>query len=156
MRLLAVGSLLVALAVPVSGCARGSQEVEPSPAVRAELEAARDTVWRAWFDNDQEALRRLLPAEFIGINPGEEAWDDRDEAIAGAAEFVQAGGKLLRLGFPESAFQLYGDVAFVYSRFEVEMLQGVDTIRLAGRSTEVFHRRNNTWVNPGWHLDSGR
>lgn len=129
---------------------------EPSAAVRAELEAARDTVWRAWFDNDQDALGQLLPPEFIGIDPGEEAWSNRAKAMAGAAEFAEAGGRLLRLGFPESAFQVYGNVAFVYSRYEVEMLQGDDTVRLAGRSTEMFQRRNGRWVNPGWHLDSGR
>jgi hypothetical protein len=147
--------LLVALTAPALGCGRPAGP-EPSAAVRAELEAARDTVWRAWFDNNQDALGQLLPPEFIGIDPGEEAWSNRAKAMAGAAEFAASGGRLLRLGFPESAFQVYGDVAFVYSRYEVEMLQGNDTVRLAGRSTEVFQRQNGRWVNPGWHLDSGR
>jgi len=101
-------------------------------------------------------LQRLLPAEFVGIDSGEGAWINREQALEGAREFVQGGGSLLRLGFPESAFQVYGDVAFVYSRYELELLRGSDTIRLAGRATEVFRRRGRTWINPGWHLDSGR
>jgi hypothetical protein len=147
--------LLVGLVAPALACGRPAGP-EPSAAIRAELEAARDTVWRAWFENDQEALGQFLPPEFVGIDPGEEAWSNRAKAMAGAAEFARGGGRLLRLGFPESAFQVYGNVAFVYSRYEVEMLQGSDTVRLAGRSTEVFQRRNGRWVNPGWHLDSGR
>jgi hypothetical protein len=140
----------------MGGCARPPQAPEPSPAVRAELEAARDTVWRAWFRNDQETLQRLLPAEFVGINSGEGAWINRDQALEGAREFSRNGGSLLRLDFPESAYQVYGDVAFVYSRYELDLLQGSDTIRLAGRATEVFRRQGRTWINPGWHLDSGR
>jgi hypothetical protein len=26
----------------------------------------------------------------------------------------------------------------------------------SGRGTEIFLRRGGCWVNPGWHLDSGR
>jgi hypothetical protein len=147
--------LLVGLVATSSACSRPAGP-DPSAEIRAELEAARDTVWRAWFDNDQETLGQLLPPEFVGIDPGEEAWSNRAKAMAGATEFARGGGRLLRLGFPQSAFQVYDNVAFVYSRYEVEILQGADTVRLAGRSTEVFQRRNGRWVNPGWHLDSGR
>lgn len=156
MRQLAGYALLVGLVAPSLACGRPSGGPTPSPALRAALEAARDTVWRAWFENDQEALGQLLPEEFIGINAAEETWINRAQAAEGAAEFARGGGRLLRLGFPESAFQVYGDAAFVYSRYELDILQGTDTIRLAGRSTEVFQRRNGRWVNPGWHLDSGR
>jgi hypothetical protein len=48
------------------------------------------------------------------------------------------------------------DAACVYSRYELALLMGTDTVRLTGRSTEVFLRRNGRWVNPGWHLGSGR
>lgn len=34
---------------------------------RAELIAARQAIWTAWFANDTETLRSMLPPEFVGI-----------------------------------------------------------------------------------------
>ncbi len=45
----------------------------PSPGMAAvgldpEILALREAAWRAWFSGDEAALRRILPADFIGLD----------------------------------------------------------------------------------------
>ena len=63
----------------------------------------------------------------------------------------------MRLEYPRTEIRLYGDVAILYTTyvFEVESPDGKRETS-AGRGTEIFVRRNGRWVNPGWHLDSGK
>ncbi len=123
---------------------------------RRELLAARENVWRAWFANDRGQLEILIPDETIAINAGEEAWLNRAQVLATAKEFVDGGGKLLRLEFPHTEIQLYGDVAILYSRYVLEMENKGQRETQSGRGSEIFVRRGGRWVNSGWHLDSGR
>ena len=46
-----------------------------------------------------------------------------------------------------------GDVAIVYSRYQVETEVGGKRKLSPGRVTEVFVRRHGKWINPGWHTD---
>jgi ketosteroid isomerase-like protein len=126
-----------------------------SPAVRKQILAAREAVWRAWFTNDQEELARLVPEETIAVNAGEEAWGDRTQILARSGEFVKNGGKLVSLDFPRTEIQLYGDVAILYTTYSTETVVGGESQTLSGRGTEIFVRRGGHWVNSGWHLDSG-
>jgi len=124
--------------------------------LREEILAARETVWRAWFENDRSALERLIPQEAIAIGAGIEAWRDRSEILAGAGDFVGQGGRLIALDFPRTEIQLYGDVAILYTSYSFTYDNGSgEPKRLAGRGTEIFVRRDGGWVNTGWHLDSG-
>lgn len=124
--------------------------------LREEILAAREKVWRAWFANDRSALEWMIPQETIAIGAGIEAWRGRPEILAGAAGFVEQGGRLLELEFPKTEIQLYGDIAILYTlyAFTYQDSEGEPT-RLSGRGTEIFVRRDEGWVNPGWHLDSG-
>jgi ketosteroid isomerase-like protein len=123
---------------------------------RAELLAVRDSAWYAWFGNDQAKLKELLPADALTIGAGEPAWRDRDGVLQAAAAFAASGSKLTRLAFPRTEVQAYGDTAFVYSLYELD-LEGPQGKRSAsGRATEIFVRRDGRWIHPGWHLDSGR
>lgn len=126
------------------------------PRIRDELYAARDAIWRAWFANDRAVLMRMLPENFVGIGWGGGVWDDRQRALDGAAEHQRQGGRLVRLEFPYSEIQLFGDVALVYSEYLVEGESGGQRYTQRGRVTEVFVRRDGGWINPAWHLDSGR
>ena len=122
---------------------------------RERLLAAREAVWRAWFTNDRPHLEATIPPETVAINAGEEAWVDREAVLRGARELVASGAKLVRLEFPRTEFQVYGDVAILYSRYELELeSDGVRQVQ-AGRGTEVFVLREGRWLNAGWHLDSG-
>jgi hypothetical protein len=50
----------------------------------------------------------------------------------------------------------YGFTAVVYSSYAYELEIGGQHHNQAGRVTEVFVRRKGQWVNPGWHMDSGK
>jgi hypothetical protein len=125
------------------------------PALSAELLSARESVWRAWFDNDRRALEASLPEHVIAINNGDTTWQDRRAVLASAETFARDGGKLVRLAFPRTEFQVYGDVAILYSLFELEIEQRGNRSVQRGRATEIFIRRGGRWQNAGWHLDSG-
>jgi len=123
---------------------------------RQELLAAREAVWRAWFAGDLRQLEAVIPDETIAVNAGEEAWLKRAQVLASAKGFVEGGGKLVRLEFPHTEIQLYGEVAILYSRYVLEMENKGQRETQSGRGTEIFVRRNGRWLNSGWHLDSGR
>ncbi|HEY7696848.1 MAG TPA: nuclear transport factor 2 family protein [Vicinamibacteria bacterium] len=134
-----------------------SQEPQPvSKALREESLANREAVWRAYFANDREKLEELLPQDTIAIDAGEEIWHDRGAVLAGAADFAASGAKLVRLEFPRTEIQVYGDTIILYTRYSYELENGGARETYSGRGTEVFVNRRGKLVNVGWHLDSGR
>ena len=118
---------------------------------------AREAVWRAYFANDRAALEKLIPEETIAIESGgNNKWSNRQMIFEGSAEFAKSGGKLLKLEFPKTEIQVYGSTAVVYSNYSYELDTGGQRVNQAGRVTEVFVLRKGQWVNPGWHMDSGK
>ena len=99
------------------------------------------------------ALEREVPPETIAISASETKWENQKEIIQGAADFHAAGGKLLRLEFPRTEIQRYGDVAMLYSQYVLETEMNGKRSTEAGRATEIFVLRDGRWVNPGWHTD---
>ncbi|MGA9392441.1 MAG: nuclear transport factor 2 family protein [Candidatus Sulfotelmatobacter sp.] len=118
-----------------------------------ELLKARETVWRAWFAGDTETLKELVPPETIVMSGGEEKWKNQADVVRSAAEFHAKGGKLLRLQFPRTEVQRFGDVAIVWSSYVVDV--EVEGKRSSGssRATEIFVWQHGRWTNPGWHTD---
>ena len=125
-------------------------------AVHQELFATREAVWRAWFQHDEAALRRIVTKDLIAIGAGMETWEGLEATVASSERFVRDGGKLLSLTFPKTEVQRYGDVAIVYSLYAAELERSGKRSTLAGRATEVFVRRGGRWEHPGWHLDMGK
>lgn len=123
--------------------------------LRAELIAARQAIWTAWFANDVDVLMAMLPPEFVGIGFGGGPFDTRESALRGAADFASGGGRLVRLEFRDDRIQVFGDVATMLSNYTIEFEAGGTTTTQGGRATEVFVRRGGQWLNPAWHLDSG-
>lgn len=122
----------------------------------AELLNAREAVWRAWFADDRAALEKVLPEDTIAINNGAEKWEHRAEVLESAKQFAAGGGKLISLSFPHVEVQSFGDVAILYSLWTAEIeVNGQHSVSSV-RATEVFVRRKGQWLNPGWHLDSGK
>jgi hypothetical protein len=150
-------ALVVANLVAVGGRAQAQDSSHTARTVarpvRAELLAAREAIWRAWFNNNRAQLDALLPQDVIAINNGDTTWQDRAAILASAEEFAHGGGKLIRIAFPRTEFQVYGNAAILYSIFELEQ-DGKRTVQ-RGRATEIFARRGGRWQNAGWHLDSG-
>lgn len=117
---------------------------------------AREAVWRAYFAGDRATLEKLIPDETIAIEAGDNNWSNRQTILDGSAQFAKSGGKLVRLEFPKTEIQVYGLTAVVYSNYAYELETGGQRITRAGRVTEVLVLRNGQWVNPGWHMDSGK
>lgn len=118
---------------------------------------AREAVWRAYFANDRATLEKLIPEETIAIEAGDNRnWSNRQTIFDGAAQFAKSGGRLVKLEFPKTEIQVYGNTAVVYSNYSYELETGGQHVNQIGRVTEIFVWRKGQWVNPGWHMDSGK
>ena len=73
-----------------------------NPADSSDLLKVRETVWRSWFANDADTLRRLVPPETIVISSGETQWKHQPDVLRTAAQFQADGGRLVRLEFPRT------------------------------------------------------
>src|SRR5437016_9183098 len=117
---------------------------------------AREAVWRAWFAGDRAALEKLIPEETIAIESGDNKWSNRQTILDGSAQFAKSGGKLIKIDFPKTEIQVYGSTAVIYSNYAYELETGGQRSNPFGRVTEVFVLRKGQWINPGWHMDSGK
>jgi hypothetical protein len=133
-----------------------SKPMTISPETRQRILTAREAVWRAWFANDRATLEKLIPEEVIAIGNGEENWANRAKIFADAKGFVEAGGKLVRLEFPKTEIQVYGNTVLVYTTYVYETEMNGTRSTGSGRATEMFVRRGDELVNVGWHMDSGK
>jgi hypothetical protein len=116
----------------------------------------REAVWRDYFAGSRAALEKALPANFIGIGWGDgERFGDRPKIVAGSEGFARSGGKLTRLEFPETKIQAYGNVAVIYTTYDLD-LESADGKRSThkGHGTEIFVKERGAWTHPGWHLDN--
>jgi hypothetical protein len=125
-----------------------------SPDERSQLLTVREAVWRSWFANDVSTLRQLVPPGTIVISAGEPQWKHQTEVLQSAVQFQADGGKLVRLEFPRTEIQRFGNVAILYSEYIVETeMKGKRSVS-SGRATEVFVLHDGQWTNPGWHTDA--
>jgi hypothetical protein len=123
--------------------------------VRKQLLDARTTAWQSFFRKDIAVVERILAPELIAIQQNSERWDNRARLIAIAKAIHEQGVQLLRLEFPHTEIQLFGDVAILYYTYIFETgLNGKSEVD-AGRGTEIFVRRDGNWIDVGWHLDNG-
>jgi ketosteroid isomerase-like protein len=135
-----------------------AQMAAPRPVgdqLKKRLLDAREAVWRAFFAGDRATLEKLLPEETLAIEAGDNNWSNRQKILDDAIEFAK-NGKLLKLEFPKTEIQMYGFTAVLYSNYSYELEIGGQHSNHSGRVTEVFVLRKGQWVNPGWHMDSGR
>jgi Domain of unknown function (DUF4440) len=133
-----------------------SQSRSVTPEIRQRVLSAREAVWKAWFENDRPALERLIPEEAIAIETETEAWSNRAAILAGARRFAESGAKLVKLEFPKTEMQIYGNAIIIYTSFSYEIEAKGKRTKTSGRGTEIFIQRGNELVNAGWHLDSGK
>ena len=133
-----------------------SQPTTVGSRMREYILAEREKVWRAWFANDRATLEKLIPEEVIAIHNGGEGWSNRAEVLAGAQRFAENGGKLVRLEFPKTEIQVYGNTVLIYTTYVFETDVKGQRSTTSGRATEMFVRRGNELVNVGWHMDAGK
>jgi hypothetical protein len=123
--------------------------------VRRELLDARETAWRSFFQKDLAVVERILGPELIAIQQNSDHWDNRTRLITLAKTMNEQGVQLLRLEFPRTEIQLFGDTAILYYTYVFETgLKGKSVVD-GGRGTEVFVHRDGKWIDVGWHLDNG-
>jgi hypothetical protein len=122
----------------------------PDGRAREELLKARRAVWDAWFGGDTAALLKLLPPETVALGPGD--WHHRDEIVKGSEAFARSGGKLVRLEFPQTEIQGYGDVFIFYTSYVFETEEGGRRTTQSGKATEMFVHRDGALLNTGWQL----
>ena len=127
-----------------------------SPEMRQRILSAREAVWKAYFANDRAALEKLIPEEAIAIEVGSEEWSNRAAILAGAQRFGDSGAKLVKLEFPKTELQVYGNTVVVYTTYVYEIDANGKHETRSGRGTEIFVYRNGALVNTGWHLDAGK
>lgn len=127
-----------------------------TPEMRQRILTAREAVWRAWFTNDRAALEKFIPDEAIAIDDGSADWSNRTAILAGAKSFADSGAKLVKLEFPKTELQVYGNTVIVYTTYLYEIETSGQRTARSGRATEMFVRRGDTLVNVGWHLDSAK
>jgi ketosteroid isomerase-like protein len=99
-------------------------------------------------------LDKLVPADTIVLEVAQEKpFVKKAEILEAAKQLAQSGQKLVRLEFPQTEMQVYGNTAILYTTYvyELENSQGVRHTS-TGRATEIFVYRQGAWVNPGWHL----
>jgi hypothetical protein len=149
--LLLMGLVILGAAAGPTG--RAAPELEGTGA-EPEVLKLREAAWRAWFAGDEGALREMLPPEFVGISMQDGPLSSRDLTLEQARAFRAAGGRLLRLEFPETRSQRYGDVVVIYGRYAAVFESGGVERSVGGRLTEVFVQRDGRWLHPGWHLDT--
>jgi ketosteroid isomerase-like protein len=131
------------------------QQPQPlSDAAKKSLLENRDAVWYAFFANDRAALDKLIPEELITIGPTGTQFAGRAAILAGAEATAKSGVKLVRLEFPKTDIQVYGNTAIIYSTYVYELEKDGKRTPSSGRVTEVFVNRKGQWVNPGWHMDT--
>ena len=148
-------TLLLLVVLGITAAAAFHAAASPSPTTEKDpILAAREAVWRDWFAGDRAALEREVPPETIAISASETNWHNQKEILRSAADFHAAGGKLLRLEFPRTEIQRFGEVAMLYSQYELETETNGKRSVESGRVTEIFVLRDGHWVNPGWHTDA--
>lgn len=119
---------------------------------RAAVLKAREAVWRAWFAGDTTTLSSLVPPELVTIEPGSGKFGTRASNLEGSRGFAASGGKLARLVFPRTEFQVYGNTVILYTTYEMDLVSGGKTQTERGAATEIFVRQGDRWINTGWQL----
>jgi ketosteroid isomerase-like protein len=144
-----VAVVAIFLTTTLNSMKLSAQEQDDKP-----LLEVREQVWRSWFAGDRKKLEELVPPETIVMSGGEEKWKNRADVLQTAADFHAQGGKLIRLEFPRTEVQHFGDVAIIWSTYIVEVEVGGKRSTSASRVTEIFVKQHGRWTNPGWHTDA--
>lgn len=113
---------------------------------------SREQVWRAWFSNDRAKLEGMIPEEVIAIETGNPNWENREAILEGAKNFVESGSKLIRLEFPRTEIQIYGNAIILYTSYIFETENGGKKHTTIGNGIETFVQRDGKLVNTGWLL----
>jgi hypothetical protein len=132
--------------------AAAAQAATPQQDWRSDLLAAREAVWVNYY-SDPDKLAASLSDDLITIGGRGHGFEDKAAVLADSRRAVADGTRLSRIVFPRTEVQRYGDVAIIYTTFEMTLATGKDApSTLAGEATEFFVWRDGAWLHTGWHL----
>ena len=131
---------------------RLSVPIKVSEQTRKFILDSREQVWRAWFSNDRAKLEGMIPDEAIAIDTGNPNWENRAAILEGAKNFAESGSKLIRLEFPRTEIQIYGNAIILYTSYLFETENGGKKQTTIGSGIETFVQRDGKLVNTGWLL----
>jgi hypothetical protein len=120
------------------------------------LLTTRRLVWIAFFSNDQNKLKELLPGNLVAAGEDNPPWKSRDEILHDAADFASHHGKLRTLNFSHVRVQHFHEVAVVYSEYSLTGEWSEQTFNRSGKAMEVFVFQRGHWTNTGWQIDAER
>ena len=112
----------------------------------------RRLVWTAYFNNDQRALKELLPENLVAGDGSKPSWETRDEILRDASDFAAHHGKLNALNFTNVRVQHFSDAAVVYSDYALTGEWSGKPFKQSGKAMEVFVLHDGHWTNAGWQL----
>jgi len=118
-----------------------------------ELLRVREGVWRTWGAGDTKTLEQMVTPQTIVMSGGEPQWRYQADVLRSSSDFHAKGGKIVRLEFPRTEIQHFGDVAIIWSDYLLELEMDGKRSTEKSRVTEIFVRENGHWTNPGWHTD---
>jgi hypothetical protein len=116
----------------------------------------REAVWRAWYSGDRKTLATLLPPELITLHSGSDRFGSYESIVADSERFAKSGARLVRLTFPRTEFQSYGNTVIIYTTYELELDNAGKKTTERGVATEMFVNHAGKWVHTGWHLSPER
>lgn len=144
MRLTIAAVCLLALAA--------AAQATPRQDWRSDLLAAREAIWVNYY-SDPGKLAAGLSDDLITIGGRGRGFEGKAAVLANSRRAVADGTRLRRIVFPQTEMQRYGDVAIIYTTFEMTLATGSDApTTLTGEATEFFVWRDGAWLHTGWHL----
>jgi ketosteroid isomerase-like protein len=145
-------SLIAASLVALLGALAGPAAAQQAPPGDSVLFAAREAVWRDYF-NASPQLTETLPDDFVALQAGDSSWDGKARILARAAASARTGTRLASLRFPRNVVQRHGNVAVIHSRYEAILERDGKPTTMKGQITEVFVWNGRRWMHPSWHMD---
>jgi ketosteroid isomerase-like protein len=149
-------TLTVTLVLALGACSANAASSDILAQIDPALARVQREVWEVWFAGDTSRLKEITGDDLVAISPGTDGFSSLRDQLDASAGFRAGGGKLIDLRFPKMRVQKFGDVVLVYTDYEYALAMGKDTTRQSGRATEVFVKRDGKWLNPAWHMDSGK
>jgi hypothetical protein len=113
----------------------------------------RRLVWTAFFSNDQNKLKELLPENLVAGGEDNPPWRSREEILHDAADFAAHRGKLHTLSFSHVRIQHFHEVAVVYSEYSLTGEWSEQPFNRSGNVMEVFVFHRGQWTNTGWQIN---
>ncbi len=127
----------------------------PRENLRKTLLDLRESIWRAYFNNDSKILQQTLRPDFVRLDEETVGVKKREDILEQARKLADSGVKLVNLEFPHTELRVFEQTAILFSDFRVELeSNGQRLAPVAGHTTETFILRDGKWYGAGWHYST--